>query len=99
MLLLVFSVDGVSDVGVCGVRFGSVRANPLSPGCWLLRQVETPTFSWVINCPDMERGLHYVTIFMLSAVSDPDREPTVMEPDKCEGEPIHLHTQDSRRKY
>ncbi|CAM9791852.1 unnamed protein product, partial [Laminaria digitata] len=48
-------------------------------------QVETPTFSWVINSPIMERGLHYVTIFMLSAVSDPDREPTVMEPDKCEG--------------
>lgn len=49
-------------------------------------QVETPTFSWVMNNPGMEGGKHYVTIFMLAAVTNPDKEPALMEPDKCEGE-------------
>lgn len=49
-------------------------------------QVETPTFSWVINCPDTEVGRHYVTVFMLATVSDPNQEPTLLEPDKCEGD-------------
>lgn len=38
-----------------------------------------------MNNPNMEGGKHYVTIFMLAAVADPDKEPTVMEPEKCEG--------------
>lgn len=48
-------------------------------------QVETPTFSWVINSPGMDGGRHYVTIFMLAAVADDGEDPRVMEPDKCEG--------------
>ena len=88
MLMVLPGVDG-GDRGclistVCYITL--LLYNRLSHRGRRLRQVETPTFSWVINSPGMERGLHYVTIFMLSAVSDPDREPTVMEPDKCEGE-------------
>ncbi|CAM9562209.1 unnamed protein product [Ectocarpus sp. 13 AM-2016] len=48
-------------------------------------EVETPTFSWVMNNPNMEGGKHYVTIFMLAPVANPDKEPILMEPDKCEG--------------
>lgn len=48
-------------------------------------QLETPTFSWVINTPRMDGGKHYVTIFMLAVVLDADQEPKLMEPDKCEG--------------
>lgn len=50
--------------------------------------METPTFSWVINSPGMDGGKHSVTIFMLAGVGDPDQEPRVMEPDKCEGEAL-----------
>ncbi|CAB1105286.1 unnamed protein product [Ectocarpus sp. CCAP 1310/34] len=48
-------------------------------------EVETPTFSWVMNNPNMEGGKHYVTIFMLAPVTNPDKEPILMEPNKCEG--------------
>lgn len=48
-------------------------------------KVETPTFSWVMNNPNMEGGKHYVTIFMLAPVANPDKEPILMEPNKCEG--------------
>lgn len=48
--------------------------------------METPTFAWVINSANMEGGKHYVTIFMLAAVSDERKEPKVMEPEKCDGE-------------
>ncbi|CAM9966441.1 unnamed protein product, partial [Choristocarpus tenellus] len=48
-------------------------------------KVEKPSFSWVTNSPGMEGGKHYVTIFMQAVVVDPNMEPRVMEPDKCEG--------------
>lgn len=43
-----------------------------------------------MNNPNMEGGKHYVTIFMLAAVADPDKAPAIMEPDKCEGAVVVL---------
>jgi 8-oxo-dGTP diphosphatase len=42
-------------------------------------------FAHVCNNPMPEEEKHYVTIFMMGRISQDDKNPVIMEPDKCKG--------------